>query len=398
VANRRHRAPGTPQAGPGGAKARKTPGAKAPRAPSAKAPSAKAARAPSGKGARSVAQLDADRLGRVLEGFTRVELLVLGDVVLDEYLFGDVERVSPEAPVPVVHLRDESTVLGGAGNVVRNVVALGGRCRLCSVVGDDPAGARVLDLLKELGVDTAGTIVVAGRPTTHKSRVVARSQQIVRFDRETTEPVPRPAVRALLRAVDAALPAVDAAVLADYAKGLLTRGTIEPVMRRLRAAGVPAAVDPKDDLRAYRGASLLKPNLREAEALTGIPLRGGRAGDLPRAVARLRKRIGPVDVVITRGGEGMTCFADGDERGVDVHTLAREVFDVQGAGDTTIAVLELARAAGASLLEAAVLANAAAGVVVGKIGTATASRDELRDILPAAIAAARDASGKGRRP
>jgi D-beta-D-heptose 7-phosphate kinase/D-beta-D-heptose 1-phosphate adenosyltransferase len=335
-------------------------------------------------------RLDAARLGRILDRFADVELLVLGDVVLDEYLWGDVDRVSPEAPVPVVHLRDESTVLGGAGNVVRNVVALGGRCRFCSVVGDDPAGARVLDLLKELGVDTDGTVVLPDRPTTRKSRVVARSQQVVRFDRETTEPIPNTAVRTLMRSVEAALATVDAAILEDYAKGMFTRRTIARIMRRLNEAGVPAAVDPKHDLASYKGASLLKPNVRETEALTGITI--GDGDDLARAVARLRRKVGPVDIVVTRGAEGMTCFAAGDERGMAVHTLAREVFDVQGAGDTTIAALELARAAGGSLLEAAVIANAAAGVVVGKIGTATVSRDEIRGILPAAIAAAREPS------
>jgi len=332
-------------------------------------------------------RLDRARLERLLDRFEQVELLVLGDVVLDEYLWGDVDRVSPEAPVPVVHLRDESTVLGGAGNVVRNVVALGGRCSFCSVLGDDRAGARVVDLLDGLGVRTDGMVVVPGRPTTRKSRVVARSQQIVRFDRETTRSIPPSAVRTLMKAVDVALDSADAAVLEDYAKGLLTRRTIAQVMRRLTAAGIPAAVDPKTDLASFRGASLLKPNLRETEALTGIEIR--TVDDLARAVARLRQRVGPAEIVVTRGSDGMTCFDSGDERGRDVHTLAREVFDVQGAGDTTIAALELARAAGASLLEAAVIANAAAGVVVGKIGTATASRSEVLELLPAAIAAAR---------
>jgi len=283
-------------------------------------------------------------------------------------------------------------VLGGAGNVVRNVVALGGRCRFCSVVGEDAAGARVLDLLKDLDVATDGTVVVPGRPTTRKSRVGARSQQIVRFDRETTEPIPPIAVRTLLSALDAALPTVDAVVLEDYAKGLLTRATIGGVMKRVRAAGVPVAIDPKHDLASYRGASLLKPNVRETEALTGIEIRSN--ADLARAVAKLRKRVGDADIVVTRGSEGMTCFAAGETTGRDVHTLAREVFDVQGAGDTTIAALELARAAGASLLEAAIVANAAAGVVVGKIGTATVSREEIREILPAAIAAARGREGR----
>jgi D-beta-D-heptose 7-phosphate kinase/D-beta-D-heptose 1-phosphate adenosyltransferase len=343
-------------------------------------------------GRSGLGRLDRARLERLLDRFEQAEVLVLGDVVLDEYLWGDVDRVSPEAPVPVVHLRDESTVLGGAGNVVRNVVALGGRCRFCSVVGDDAAGARVLDLLKELDVDVSGTIVVAGRPTTRKSRVVARSQQIVRFDRETVEPIPAAAVRALMSELERALPSIDAVVLEDYAKGLLTRRTIGLIMKRFAKAGVPVAVDPKHDLSSYRGATLLKPNVRETEALTGMRIRSSE--DLARAVARLRKRVGPADIVVTRGGEGMTCFAKGDGAGFDVHTLAREVFDVQGAGDTTIAALELARAAGGSLLEAAVIANAAAGVVVGKIGTATVSRDEIREILPSAIAAAKDPSGR----
>jgi len=332
-------------------------------------------------------RLDRTRLEAILDRFAGVEILVLGDVVLDEYLWGDVDRVSPEAPVPVVHLRDESTVLGGAGNVVRNVIALGGRCHFCSVVGDDAAGQRVRDLLKELAVDTAGVVVLPGRPTTRKSRVVARGQQVVRFDRERTEPIPPAAHRALLRALDAALPRAGAAILEDYGKGILAGRRIAALMRRLRAAGVPVAVDPKQDLASYRGASLLKPNVRETEALTGVCIRSG--ADLERAVARLRRRVGPADIVVTRGGEGMTCFADGARHGVDVHTVAREVFDVQGAGDTTIAALELARAAGASLLEAAVLANAAAGVVVGKVGTATAEPAEVRALLPAAIAAAR---------
>lgn len=358
-------------------------------AKAAKTSKAKAGRGRSaGRPANVPARLDRARLERLLDRFDDAEILVVGDVVLDEYLWGEVDRVSPEAPVPVVHLRDESTVLGGAGNVVRNVVALGGRSRFCSVVGDDAAGARVLDLLKELDVDVDGTIVVEGRPTTRKSRVVARSQQVVRFDRETVDPIPAPAVRALLGALDAALPSADATVLEDYAKGLLTRKTIGQVMKRLRAAKVPVAVDPKHDLASFRGASLLKPNVRETEALTGIEIHDGET--LAQAVGKLRKRVGPADIVVTRGPEGMTCFAEGEPAGVDVHTLAREVFDVQGAGDTTIAALELVRAVGGSLLEAAVIANAAAGVVVGKIGTATVTRDEIREILPSAIAAAQD--------
>src|SRR5690606_29374858 len=176
------------------------------------------ARAP-GAGALMAARLELRRLEKLLDGVRHVRLLVVGDVVLDEYLWGDVERVSPEAPVPVVHVRRESMVLGGAGNVVRNVVALGASCDFCAAVGDDRAGDRVLELLAELGVDPSGILRVPDRPTTRKTRVIARSQQIVRFDRETTEPVAPPVARRLLAAIDAALPRVHGVVLEDYGKG-----------------------------------------------------------------------------------------------------------------------------------------------------------------------------------
>ncbi len=333
--------------------------------------------------------LDEGRLQRLLDGFARVRLLVLGDVVLDEYVWGDVERVSPEAPVPVVHVREETLVLGGAANVARNAVALGAATAVCSVVGDDAAGRRVADLLKDLGVDPAGLIVASGRPTTRKTRVIARSQQVVRFDRETSEPPPPAVHRRLLEAIDAALPGSDGVVVEDYGKGVLSRRVGSAAMRRFAERGLPVVVDPKASLAAYRGAALLKPNLREAELLSGVAIR--RPDDLAQAVARLRRRIGGGDVVVTRGAEGMTLF-EGDARGRDVPTVAREVFDVQGAGDTTVAALAIALRAGATLLEAAVLANTAAGVVVGKVGTATATPEEVRRLLPAAIAAARESA------
>ncbi len=332
-------------------------------------------------------RLDRRRLESILKRLARTRLLVLGDLVMDEYVWGDVERVSPEAPVPVVHVREETTVLGGAGNVARNAVALGAEIHLCAVAGDDAAGRHAADLLKNLGASPEGLVVVEGRPTTRKTRIIARSQQVVRFDRETREPLPASAGRQLLAALDRALPRADAVVIEDYGKGLLSGRVVAGAMRRFRAAGVPVAVDPKASVTPFRGATLLKPNLLEAELLSGVAIRGPE--DLARAAARLRRRSGGAAVVVTRGGEGMTIF-DGDGSQFDVHTAAREVFDVQGAGDTTIAALALALRAGADLLEAAVLANAAAGVVVGKVGTATASVDEVRDLLPAAIAAAED--------
>lgn len=333
------------------------------------------------------ARLDARRLAKLVHSFKQLRLLVLGDVVLDEYLWGDVERVSPEAPVPVVHVQRESMVLGGAGNVVRNVIALGGACDFCTAIGDDRAGERVLEMLAELGVDPSGTVCVPERPTTRKTRVVARSQQIVRFDRETGDGLPASASRAMLAALDRFAPRAHGAVIEDYGKGTLAGATVRTAMRKLEAHGVPVAVDPKEDLSPYRGASLVKPNLREAEALAGMRIR--TRDDLAKAAQRLRRKLGGAAVVVTRGAEGMALF-EGDGRASLVGTPRREVFDVQGAGDTTIAALSLALRAGGSLLEAAVIANAAAGVVVSKVGTATASPAEVLEALPAAIAAAKE--------
>jgi D-beta-D-heptose 7-phosphate kinase/D-beta-D-heptose 1-phosphate adenosyltransferase len=306
--------------------------------------------------------------------------------MLDEYLWGDVERVSPEAPVPVVHVQRESLALGGAGNVVRNVVAMGAECVLCAVVGEDRAGDRVIDLLKDLGVDPSGMVRVPERPTTRKTRVEARSQQMLRFDRETDEPISPSASRRLLRAVDAALPGTRGAILQDYGKGVLPARVLRAAMRRFSGAGVPVAVDPKASVAPYRGASLFKPNIREVAALTGMRVRSEQ--ELGRAVARLRRRLGRSDIVVTRGSQGMTIF-EGDAPPVGVPIARSEVFDVQGAGDTSIAALTLMRLAGGTLLEAAVVANAAAGVVVGKVGTATATPAEIAALLPAAVDAAR---------
>ncbi len=332
------------------------------------------------------AHLDERRIEGLVASFGRLRLLVLGDLMLDEYLWGDVDRVSPEAPVPVVHVERESLALGGAGNVVRNVVAMGAECVVCSVVGDDRAGDRVIDLLKDLGVDPGGVVRVADRPTTRKTRVQARSQQMLRVDRETDEPISSSASRRLLLAVDAVLPGVQGAILEDYGKGVLPDRVLRATMRRLNEAGIPVAVDPKTSVSPYRGADLFKPNLREVGALTGRRIRSER--DLYRAVAQMRRRLGESDIVVTRGSDGMTIFEE-DAPPVDVPIARSDVFDVQGAGDTSIAALALTRLAGGSLLEAAVVANAAAGVVVGKVGTATATPEEIFALLPAAVRAAR---------
>jgi D-beta-D-heptose 7-phosphate kinase/D-beta-D-heptose 1-phosphate adenosyltransferase len=324
-------------------------------------------------------------LQKLVRGFAQLRLLVVGDVMLDEYLWGDVERVSPEAPVPVVHVRRESRALGGAGNVVRNVIAMGAQCRFCAVVGDDAAGDRIVDLLKELGVEAGGVVRDPSRPTTRKTRVEARSQQLLRYDRETDEPIAGAAARGLVAAITAALDQVDGVVFEDYAKGVLAPAVVRQVLKRCRARGLFVAVDPKDAVAPYRGASLVKPNQRELESLTGVRVRA--PGDLAKAAAKLQRHLGGSDVIVTRGAQGMSIFENGRPQ-QDVASAPFEVFDVQGAGDTAIATLALAKLAGGSLVDAAVIANAAAGVVVGKVGTATASPDEVLAQLPRAVAAA----------
>jgi len=326
------------------------------------------------------------RLERVVDEFPRVRLLVVGDAMLDEYLWGDVERVNPEAPVPVVHVKRQSTALGGAANVVRNVVAMGAECFLGGVIGDDAAGDRMVDLMKELGADPSGLIRVEGRPTTRKTRVEAQSQQILRVDHETDEPAPPPALRKLDAWIHEAMQRSHGVVLEDYGKGVLAPSSARRWMRRFREAGMDVAVDPKDHLGAYRGASMVKPNVREVEALTGHRIR--TRDDLSVAVAKLRRKLDGASVVVTRDAQGMTVFDD-DPDGVDAPVARSEVFDRQGAGDTCIAALALARLAGASLLEAAIVANAAAAVVVAKLGTASATPEEVRPLLPAALEAVR---------
>ena len=335
------------------------------------------------KGAQNCLELDVERLLKLLELFDGVHLLVVGDVLLDEYLWGDAERISPEAPVPVVRIDRESVVLGGAGNVVQNLLALGGRCSFSTVVGDDPDGQQVRELLSLQGVSTAGVVVENGRPTARKTRVVSRGSQMIRFDRETTLPVADEISGALVECNPGSEGPLDGAILADYGKGLFTPSFTRALIRRLVKEKVPVAVDPKGELSIYRGASLLKPNGFEALDLVGADKFGDPVAD--RFCLRAQRVLGDIQIVVTEGADGMAVF-DGTQPGIRVPTIRREVFDVQGAGDTAMAALSLALRVGASLVEAALIANVAAGVVVNKTGTATVTRNEVRGLLPDTVA------------
>ncbi len=314
---------------------------------------------------------------------------VVGDVILDRFLYGTVERISPEAPVPVVEVEREVFRLGGAANVVNNLRALGACTELLGAVGRDGAAARLRRELEALGVSPEGLVEVEDRPTAVKTRVVAQHQQVVRFDRERRGRLPEAARRALAARVDRGAPSWDAVVVSDYGKGV-----VEPeLMDRLRAAarrhGFWIAVDPVPaHAELYRGVDILTPNAKETEAMAGLP--AGTDPEVERAGQVLLERLDLGAVLVTRGERGMSLLTRGGDC-LHVPTRARDVFDVTGAGDTAVAVLALARAAGAGLPEAACLANLAGGIVVGKLGTAVVTPEELE-------AAARDGFPDRRAP
>ncbi len=306
-------------------------------------------------------------------------VLVLGDVMLDEFVWGRVSRISPEAPVPVVAVESKSDHVGGAGNVAVNIRSLGGEAVLAGVVGQDAAGARVREALAATGV--VSRLLDAGpkRRTTLKTRIVAHGQQVVRADQEDTADLEKPLETALVESVRRELAGVQALVVSDYQKGVVTAGLLRRVLPLARRKGVPVLVDPKPrHFRLYRGAHVVTPNQLEAEQVTGLRLTG--PAELAAAGRRILSRLGCRAVLVTRGEHGMSLFERGREP-VHVPAAAREVFDVTGAGDSVIAAMALALAAGATLPEAAALANAAASVVVGKLGTAQATPAELFQAL-----------------
>ncbi len=298
----------------------------------------------------------------------RCRVLVVGDAMLDRYWFGDVERISPEAPVPVVRVRCTEERLGGAANVARNIVAVGAQARLLTVVGDDDAGRSIVRLLE--ASDIHGHLHTDPRlATTVKVRVIGRQQQIVRVDFETA-----PEAEVLAAHLDEytrLLPECDVVLLSDYGKGGLAH--IARMIELARAAARPVLVDPKgDDYSRYAGATLVTPNRAELREVVG---RWGSEADLEQRVQRLRTRLGVQAILLTRSEEGMTLFTDGPSWSVPAQ--AREVYDVSGAGDTVIAVMAVMMAAGRPLHEAVRVANRAGGIVVGKLGTATVSYGEL---------------------
>lgn len=324
------------------------------------------------------------RLQALLEAATRTRILVVGDAMLDHFIWGRVSRISPEAPVPVVDFDRENYMPGGAANVARNLTALGARTEMFSVLGADEAGARLRGLLEENQVACRGCRRDAKRTTSIKTRIIAHHQQMVRVDRETRADLDPAAARALAAAVAARLKGADAVIVGDYGKGVVTQPLLDALREGCRARGIWLSVDPKPVHRLdLRKLSLLTPNRKEAFELAGLH-DGTRARHpladpgLAQVAAKLLDETQPALLLITLGEQGMLLCRRGHPP-FHIPTVAREVFEVSGAGDTVIASFTLAIAAGASPIEAAVFSNHAAGVVVGKLGTATVSPDELRD-------------------
>ena len=320
-------------------------------------------------------RLEPARASHLIGRMAGSRILVVGDLMVDRFLWGKVHRISPEAPVPVVRLGSETSVLGGAGNVARNLRALGAEVGLVGVAGSDRAGDEMLALLSEAGLDGAGIVREAGRTTTVKSRVIAHQQQVVRIDREDSDRLQEASTAALKERCLDSLERTQGVIVSDYAKGVVTPALLSSLMPAAEKARAPVAVDPKPvHSKHYEGATVVTPNLMEAMAMTGLP--GGTQPEVRALGEALMSQLRCRAVLLTQGEEGMSLFQEGQSPQL-IPTSAREVYDVTGAGDTVIAVFTLALVAGASLTESAILANSAAGIAVGKLGTATVTPEEL---------------------
>lgn len=314
---------------------------------------------------------------KILDRFNRLNVLVVGDLMLDHYVWGAVSRISPEAPVPVVDVSRETEMPGGAGNVALNMASLGAKIHLVGLIGQDSSASRLLSLFRSLPISTEAVLKSAERPTILKTRIIAHHQQVVRVDREVRGDLPPALLDQVWSRVEALLPKVDAVVLSDYAKGVISAALLKRLIPSAKRRGIPVTVDPKvENFHWYRSVTCVTPNLKEALEGAGI-LVVKSDPDVEALGRKLLNKLNAQSVLITRGEKGMSLF-EKNKPVYHIPTRAQEVFDVTGAGDTVIGTLTLALASGASLRVAAEIANDAAGIVVGKIGTAIVTPDELR--------------------
>lgn len=318
------------------------------------------------------------RLLELLPCLRGQKVLVLGDLMIDEYIWGQASRISPEAPVPVIEVERESFVLGGASNVANNMQSLGGEVLLSGVVGQDEPAARFRKFLSGQGMAESGLVTDFSRPTTVKTRVIAQNQQVLRIDREDKSAVKPDVEEKLLGFVKKSLPQIGAVIISDYAKGVITESLAAEIIALVKEQKKIVAVDPKgNDYSKYKGATILTPNLKETECAVGEKLTS--EVKIVASGGRLRRELGLNYLLVTRGADGMSLL--GAAECWHIPAVASKVYDVTGAGDTVISVLTLALAAGASFHEAMLLANYAAAVVVKKLGTSTVSLAEIADII-----------------
>ncbi|HMK48821.1 MAG TPA: D-glycero-beta-D-manno-heptose-7-phosphate kinase [Thermodesulfovibrionales bacterium] len=313
-----------------------------------------------------------------MKEFRKKKVLVVGDLVLDRYIWGKVSRISPEAPVPIVEVTDEVFNLGGASNVANNIVALGGQATIVGVAGGNDRGGEVLrKMFQARGIRFDG-VYWSSRPTTMKTRVIAHSQQVVRFDREDRTRIAGSALKSLLNYLRFEVQGYDAVIISDYKKGVISSGLVREIMKIASPEHIFVSVDPKvGHFHCYKGVSLITPNVHEASQASGIEIRDERS--LINAGRALLRKVSCDAVLITRGEHGMSLFRK--NKVVHIPTVAKNVYDVTGAGDTVIATFTLVHAAGASMEEAAVIANHAGGIVVGEVGTAVVTPGQLEKSL-----------------
>ena len=319
--------------------------------------------------------IDFNKIKNKVENFKNAKVLVVGDLILDEFLWGDVSRISPEAPVPVVWVKKESYMPGGASNVANNLSSLGAKVYLVGVIGDDERGAILKGELEQKGVDTAGIVTDDSRPTILKTRVVAQHQQVVRIDKERVDPLSAGVVAKLVRYIESIIKDVDAVIIEDYGKGVITSALLSKVIPAAKRHNKIISVDPKEEnFKYYRGISVITPNNHEASKAVGFKIKDNET--LVKAGAALLKKLNCKIALITLGENGMAVFQKNKPM-KQIPTVAQEVFDVSGAGDTVIASYTLSLASGADPIMAAHIANCAAGIVVGKIGIAVVTQNEL---------------------
>lgn len=319
--------------------------------------------------------LTRDRVAAYLDRFPSARVAVLGDMMLDRYFWGRADRISPEAPVPIVRVTGRSSRLGGAANVAANLRAMGAEVTLLSLAGGDAAGAELTNLITELGIDGRLIILEDGRQTTEKVRIIAHHQQVVRADFETTIRLTQESREAFVRTLESGADRFDALIVSDYGKGVVEEEYLQRVIGVWRAKSKPVLVDPHiGHFRWYRGATLITPNTKEASSFAGVDL--DREEAFATVGFRMKEELELESLLITRGEDGMSLYLD-TRKQIDIPTVATEVYDVTGAGDTVISVLALGLASGVPLVDAVVIANQAAGEVVRELGTATLTRERL---------------------